>query len=235
MKSFWSLCRTAGVVSLAVALSNSAMAQDKPAPGKDDKKPAAKEDKFGQDAKDAKAAKPEEKKTDTAAGATVGADAPAFDLKGTDGKTYKLADLKDKTVVLEWINRECPVCVKQAPQMKETAAALQKKGVVWLAIDSTSFHKLEDNTAHVKKDGLPYPILDDSAGTVGRAYGAKATPTMFVISKGKVVYTGSLIPEKGGSNNFVTEAVEAVLANKPVAQPETKAYGCSVKYAKKEQ
>lgn len=165
-------------------------------------------------------------------GPKIGDEAPAFELKATDGKTYKLAELKDKTIVLEWINRECPVCKKQAPQMKATAEALQAKGVVWLAIDSTAAHGLADNSEHVKADKLPYPILDDHEGTVGKAYGAAHTPTMYVIHKGKVAYVGSLIPAKGDERNYVREAAEALLAGKEPPLAETDAYGCSVKYKK---
>lgn len=181
---------------------------------------------IAQDAKDSKDAK--------SAGPEIGKPAPAFELKGTDGKTYKLSDLKDKVVVLEWINKDCPVCQAQEPKLKETAAALQKKGVVWLAIDSTSTRKAEDNVEHVKKAGLPYPILDDAAGTVGTAYNAQRTPTLFVINKGTLAYSGSLIPQKkDDSRNYVGEAVEALLAGKPVPMAQTEAYGCTVKYAKK--
>lgn len=163
-------------------------------------------------------------------GAEVGRPAPDFALTGTDGKSYKLSDLKDKVVVLEWINRECPVCKAQEPKLKETAGALLKRGVVWLAIDSTASHKIADNAEHVKKAGLPYPILDDSAGTVGRAYGAKCTPTLFILNKGVVAYSGALIPQGEGSRNYVADAAEELLAGRTVSTASTKAYGCSVKY-----
>lgn len=208
-----SLGRILGISAMCLGFAASALAQDKPSSDKDTKK-----------AGEATAAKSGSK------GAEVGKPAPAFELKGTDGKTYKLADLQDKTVVLEWINRECPVCKAQLPQMKETASALQKKGVVWLAIDSSHMHSLTDNAEHVKKESLPYPILDDSAGTVGKLYGAKATPTMFVIHKGTVAYSGALIPKGDTTRNYVSEAVEALLAGNTVPTSKTDAYGCSVKY-----
>jgi peroxiredoxin len=209
-----------GVATVCLGLTVSALAQDKPKSDKDAKKP------------ETPAKSQDSKGEDKAAGglAEVGKPAPSFEAKATDGKTYKLADLKDKTVVLEWINRECPVCQKQTPQMKETAAALQKKGVVWLAIDSTHSHTTTDNAEHVKKEGLPYAIVDDAAGTIGKAYGAKNTPTMFVIHKGNVAYSGSLIPQGDTTRNYVTEAVEALLGGKEVSTKTTKPYGCTVKY-----
>lgn len=221
----------ASVVTGAAFLAAPALAQEaKPAA-----KPTPKQEKPEHKAAEKKEAKSAESTTEAKAatgGAEVGKAAPDFSLTGTDGKTYKLADLKDKVVVLEWINRECPVCQKQEPVMKETSAALAKKGVIWLAIDSSAHHKTADNAEHVKKAGLSYPILDDAAGTVGHAYGAKSTPTMFVINKGKVAYSGAAVQEKDGSRNYVSEAVEALLAGKEVPTASTKAYGCSVKYKK---
>lgn len=213
-----------GVLALSAAFGLTAVAQDagkgqdKPAPGKKE------EGKKEGGKKDEKAA----------AKVEIGAAAPDFELKGTDGKTYKLSDLKDKVVILEWTNRECPVCVGLEPKMKETATAVQKKGVVWLSIDSTKSHAIADNAEHVKKAGLPYPILDDAAGTVGTAYGAKVTPTVFIVNKGTLAYTGALVPKGDETRNYVTEAIDAILAGKTVETTTTSAYGCSVKYKKAE-
>lgn len=207
-----------GVLAFSTAFSLTAVAQDA---GKGHEKPAAGHQEHG-------------KKEEATAKAEVGKAAPDFTLKGTDGKTYKLSDLKDKVVILEWTNRDCPVCKKLEPKMKETATALQKKDVVWLSIDSTSFHGISDNAEHVKKAELPYPILDDAAGTVGKTYGAAVTPTVYIINKGTVAYTGALVPQGDDTRNYVTEAVDAILAGKTVETTTTKAYGCSVKYKKAE-
>lgn len=158
-------------------------------------------------------------------GAELGKPVPDFVLKGTDGKTYKLSELKDKTVVLEWINKDCPACKQLKDKMKETAESLAKKEALWLAIDSTGNRKIDDNIAFVKDNKLPYPILDDSEGAIGRAFGAKRTPTMYVVHKGVLVYSGALVPQRGGDRNYVLEAVEAVLAGKEPPIRETTAYG----------
>lgn len=204
--------------SLSAAAQDAGKGQDKPTPGKKD------EGKKGGG----------KKEETTATKAEVGKAAPDFTLKGTDGKTYKLSDLKDKVVVLEWTNRECPVCVKLEPKMKETAAALQKKGVIWLSIDSTASHTTTDNAEHVKKAGLSYPILDDATGTVGKAYGAAVTPTVYIVNKGTLAYTGALVPQGDDTRNYVNEAIDAILGGKTVETTSTKAYGCSVKYKKAE-
>lgn len=210
--------RTVAVTVGAAVIGWSALAwaQDKPAGDKPaGGKPAAKET--------------------TATTAEVGKTAPDFELKGIDGKTVKFSDLKDKVVVLEWFNMECPVCVKRMPVMEETSAKYAKQGVVWLAVDSTNFRKVEENAAFAKDKKIAYPILMDNDGKVGKAYGAKTTPHMFVINKGKLVYAGAIDDgnaSEAGKKNYVAEALDSVLAGKEVATGTTKPYGCSVKYKK---
>lgn len=165
--------------------------------------------------------------------AEVGKPAPDFTLKGTDGKTYKLSDYKDKTVVLEWINRDCPVSRARMPIMREMAARYAKKGVVWLAIDSTHYQKPENMAAYIKSNKLPYPVLMDPDGRVGRLYTARTTPHMFVIHKGTLVYAGAIDDgnnRRAGKRNYVAEALDAVLAGKQPPIQRTRPYGCSVKY-----
>ena len=178
--------------------------------------------------------KPAAKETTTAT-AEVGKAAPGFELKGIDGKTVKLSDLKDKVVVLEWFNMECPVCVKRMPVMEETSAKYAKQGVVWLAVDSTAVRKVEENVAFAKDKKIAYPILMDNDGKVGKAYGAKTTPHMFVINKGKLAYAGAIDDgnaNEAGKKNYVADALDSILAGKEVATGTTKSYGCSVKYKK---
>jgi len=163
----------------------------------------------------------------------IGKPAPDFTLKNFDGKEYKLADFKDKVVVLEWYNIGCPVCVKYTERMKEWSEAYAKKGIVWLAIDSTNYGDDEKNAAYAKKHKLAYPILNDFSGTTGKAYGAKTTPHMFVINKGVLAYAGA-IDDSGGrgeaKKNYVAEALDSILNGKEVAMTQAKPFGCSVKY-----
>lgn len=171
-----------------------------------------------------------------AGGAEVGKPAPEFELKDTDGKVHKLSDYKDKVVVLEWFNKDCPVCRKAMPKMKELAASYSAKGVVWLAVDSTAVRTVEENKAAKKDEGIAYPILMDNDGKVGRTYGAKTTPHMFIINKGTLVYAGAhdngQAADKSTPRNYIQESLDAILAGKPVPLAKTDAYGCSVKYKK---
>jgi peroxiredoxin len=179
--------------------------------------------------------------------AAVGQPAPAFELKDSRGKTVNLADFKGKTVVLEWTNPGCPFVVKhygsQNMQALQKEAAAQ--GVVWLGISSTApghGDYLAPAALGSKYQGwgaAPAALLMDDAGQVGRAYGARTTPHMYVIdAKGVLVYAGG-IDDKRSANpedvktakNFVRAALADLKAGKPVGAPTAAPYGCSVKYA----
>jgi peroxiredoxin len=179
--------------------------------------------------------------------AQVGQPAPAFTLTDTQGKSHNLADFKGKTVVLEWINHECPFVVKH--YSGGAMQALQKdatgKGVVWLSVCSSAPGKQGHmspeawNKATADKGAAPTAVLLDEDGKVGKAYQAKTTPHMFVINpEGVLVYAGAIDSIKSAkaedvpkATNHVKAALDEVLAGKPVTTASTEAYGCSVKYA----
>jgi len=171
--------------------------------------------------------------------AKVGLPAPGFALEDQDGNTVKLSDFAGKIVVLEWINPDCPYSRRHYVKktMKSLATKYAPKGVVWLAINTTHYFTNEKNREWVKKHKLPYPILNDQPGDVGRMYGAKTTPDMRIIdAKGKLVYSGAIDDDPRGRaespTNYVAKALDEVLAGEKVSTPMTKPYGCSVKYAK---
>jgi peroxiredoxin len=121
--------------------------------------------------------------------------------------------------------------------MQTLASKYKDKGVVWLAINSTSSADQKANNAWVKQYDLSYPILDDSSGKVGKEYGAKTTPHMFVIDRsGKLVYKGGIDNDPQGEKadriNYVDQTLQQLVQGKTVELKETKSYGCSVKYSK---
>lgn len=173
--------------------------------------------------------------------ASVGAAAPAFSLEDQTGKKVSLSDFSGKKiVVLEWINPDCPYVQRhyKAGTMKSLAQKYKDKGVIWLAINTTHYMNKETNHKWIADYQLPYQILDDHEGTVGRLYGAKTTPHMFIIDKsGKLVYQGAIDDDPRGNKgenkvNYVAKALDELLAGKPISMPQTKPYGCSVKFAK---
>jgi peroxiredoxin len=184
--------------------------------------------------------------TTSAAAAKVGEPAPAFTLVDSTGQTRSLADYAGKTVVLEWTNHDCPFTKKhyesdnmQAQQRNATAG-----GIVWLTINSSApgnqghvdGKAAERVRAEVRAAQTAY--LLDPAGTVGRAYGAKTTPHMYVIDpKGALRYAGAIdsIPspdanDVGKATQYVPQALAELAASKPVTVATTRPYGCSVKY-----
>ncbi|MFZ5445602.1 MAG: thioredoxin family protein [Myxococcota bacterium] len=179
--------------------------------------------------------------------AELGAPAPDFALKDLDGKEVKLSSLKGKTVVLEWFNPECPF-VKAAHTKGSLVdfakRATKKPNVVWLAINSGAPGKqgagAEKSRAGAKAFALEHPVLLDESGQVGKAYGATNTPHLFVIdAKGVLVYRGAIdnspdgeggSPQGGKLINYVEAALDDLAVGRAVKAPDTKAYGCSVKY-----
>jgi peroxiredoxin len=174
--------------------------------------------------------------------AAVGDTAPAFQLKGADGKTYSLADFKGKTVVLEWVNPNCPFSDRHARE--HTMSDLHKKygDVAWLGINSTSAGSRDYMTpaatlAYNQKNGINYPVLYDETGRVGHAYDAKTTPHMFIIDpQGKLVYIGAIDDDPSGRkakserDNYVDGGLTAEKTGRKIDPASTKPYGCSVKY-----
>jgi peroxiredoxin len=176
------------------------------------------------------------------AAGTVGATAPAFSLKGVDGKTYNLADFKGKTVVLEWVNPECPFSDRHAQEKTMSELKKQHGEVVWLGINSTAaghanFLTPEQHQAWMKKNGVNYPVLYDETGKVGHAYDAKTTPHMFIVdAAGKIAYNGAIDDDPPGRKakaervSYVGGGLNAEKAGKNPDPATTKPYGCSVKY-----
>ncbi|MFT3785883.1 MAG: thioredoxin family protein [Tepidisphaeraceae bacterium] len=180
-----------------------------------------------------------EDKAATAA-AKVGAAAPTFTLPDQDGTPVSLEQYKGKVVVLEWTNNECPYVKKFYDQgdMNKLASSYKAKGVVWLAIDSSKHHDVAHSKQVATEWKVERPILSDQSGTVGHQYGAKTTPHMYVIDPaGTLVYAGAIDDTRSTeqsdiakATNYVAKALDEVLAGKSVSTPETKSYGCSVKY-----
>lgn len=178
---------------------------------------------------------------------SIGQAAPAFSATDTQGKTVSLADFKGRTVVLEWVNPGCPFVVKHygSGNMPKTQKDATARGVVWLTVNSTSrqasdYRSPAELQAWMQQQGAaPTATLMDADGRIGRAYGARTTPHLYVIdARGTLAYAGA-IDDKPSSNpadipgatNHVARALGELLAGQPVSTPSTRAYGCSIKYA----
>ena len=134
--------------------------------------------------------------------------------------------MKDKLVVLEWMEPNCPWVVPQyaKQKMQKLAASYKKKGVVWLAVCSTRNKTAESLEKFRKQHDVKHAVLTDFDGKVGRMFGAKTTPHMFILKNGKVLYQGAL-DQKGKGTNYVAKALDELIAGKEVSMPKTKPYG----------
>ncbi len=179
----------------------------------------------------------------------IGKAAPNFSLPDTNGKTHSLSDLKGKYVVLEWYQPDCPFVRKhyRSGNMQALQKEYTAKGVTWLSIDSSApgeegnYPASKLNEISAQDSAARTALLLDPSGEVGRLYGAKTTPDMYVIDpSGILVYKGAIdnkrstdLADVKTATNYVKVALEAVMAGKTVATTATQPYGCSVKYASK--
>lgn len=172
--------------------------------------------------------------------------APNFKLKDSNGKEHSLSDFKGKAVVLEWINYECPFVKKHynSKNMQMLQEKYTKQGVIWLAICSSApgkqghFSADEINKRSKELDAKFTAYLIDEDGKVGKMYGAKTTPHMYIInSEGKLVYAGGIddkastdVEDIKKAKNFVSSALDEILSGRQVSVQSSTPYGCSVKY-----
>lgn len=178
----------------------------------------------------------------------IGDTAP--DFEGTNvltGDIVKLSDLKGKTVILEWTNKECPYVQKHydsGNMQKIQQQAHDEHGAYWITINSSA----EGKQGHVGAEDAKKIVEDaqskadayilDTAGSTGKLYNAQTTPHMFIIDgEGKLVYKGAIDSDSSadpatiaGATNYVTAALAEMKEGKAVTHASTQAYGCSVKY-----
>jgi peroxiredoxin len=169
---------------------------------------------------------------------TVGDKAPVFSLQNQNGDLINLSKFKENIVVLEWINPDCPYVQRHYKEgtMKMMSEKYNEK-IVWLAINSTHYMDNNVNRDWKNKHLLEYAILNDSSGNVGKSFGAKTTPHMFIIKDGVVIYAGAIDDDPWGKKTgkrveYVDLGLGEVLNGKGISINETKPYGCSVKYKK---
>ena len=177
--------------------------------------------------------------------AKVGEKAPAWTMTDLDCKTHELKNFKGKHVVLEWTNPECPyiVGVYEKGVVRHTLAEMKKMGenFVYIAVNSTANKPKEEvmkiNREFLKKNEVTVPVVMDYSGAVGKAYGAKRTPHMFVIdAEGVLRYHGAFTDDAGSSKgtestNYVLNALKQIAAGETVTPDHVREWGCSVKYA----
>jgi peroxiredoxin len=176
----------------------------------------------------------------------IGKPAPAFTAIDSNGKTHSLVDYRGKVVVLEWTNHDCPYVRKHygSGNMQALQAEAQDAGVVWLTIISSAPGKqgyvepAEANRLTESRKAVPHAVLLEPDGDIGRAYGARTTPHMFVIDADGVLRYKGGIDDKPTSdpadiataNNYVRAALADIATGSEIRTAVSRPYGCSVKY-----
>jgi peroxiredoxin len=176
----------------------------------------------------------------------IGRPAPEFTAMDSKGSSLSLSQFRGKTVVLEWTNADCPFTRKHytSGNMQSLQALAQKNGVVWLSVISSAPGKQgyvngpAADALTQSRGALPTAVLLDPSGALGRLYGAKTTPHMFVIDKdGALQYMGGIdsiattdVGDIPHAEPYLKKAMLAVAQGSPVAQAMSTPYGCSVKY-----
>ena len=174
--------------------------------------------------------------------------APDFNLLNSYGETVKLSEFKGQTVVLEWTNHGCPFVAKhyKTNNMQNTQTAAKEASVVWLSIISSApgtqgfVTNEEANELTKTRNALPSHVLQDPEGLVGKSYGAKTTPHMYLIDKAGILRYQGAIDDAGGrgfmfkdlsqAKNYIISALIELNQGKEITDRVTKPYGCSVKY-----
>ncbi len=180
------------------------------------------------------------------AGPGVGQKAPAFSLQDTAGKAVRLADFQGRHVVLEWVNPGCPYVRKHygSANMQGTQKEVVAAGVVWLAINSTAEESGDYRTPEQmarwmqEQKAVASRTLMDESGVVGKAYGARTTPHMYIVNpQGILVYAGGIdsiasarADDIPSAINYVKTGIGELLAGQAIANATTRPYGCSIKY-----
>jgi peroxiredoxin len=178
--------------------------------------------------------------------ARVGAPAPDFTARDSNGHTQTLAQYRGKFVVLEWHNQGCPYTRKhyESGNMQALQKQWTGKGVVWFTVISSApgeqgyVTSFDENEYLQRMHANPTAALLDPDAKLARLYNAKTTPEMYVIDPaGNLIYAGAIdnrpTPDMGdirGADNYVSDALTEAMQGKPVATEYTRPYGCAVKY-----
>jgi peroxiredoxin len=172
------------------------------------------------------------------------APAPDFMAMGADGKAHQLSDFLGKTVILEWTSPLCEFTANHynSGNMQALQRQARSQGAVWLVINSgsTATEKLNATAANArmaKQKIVVDGFLIDDTGQVGRLYGARTTPSVFIIDAAGILrYQGAVDDAPWGkgtldaAHNYVLQALSELKAGKSVTTRSTRPYGCGIKY-----
>jgi peroxiredoxin len=164
----------------------------------------------------------------------LGATVADFRLPDAAGRAHSLSSLRGKSgTVLIFVSTRCPVSNMYNERMQKLAEEYRAQGVAVVGINSNAPEAADEIKSHAAEKGLTFPVLKDNASAIADRLGATRTPEAFLLdAQNRLVYHGALDNAQNPvmvNTHHLRNAIDAVLAGKPVERPEVKAFGCSIK------
>jgi peroxiredoxin len=167
----------------------------------------------------------------------LGSQVGNFTVTSVDGKSEQYSALKGDVTVVMFIATKCPVSNAYNDRMKAIYNDYAPKGAHFIFINANRTEPAAEVAAHAREHGFPFQVYKDNDDVVADQFGATVTPEAFVIdSSGTIRYHGSIDDSQEASRvrtERLRNALNEILAGQPVAQAETKAFGCTIKRMKK--
>ncbi len=160
-----------------------------------------------------------------------------FEITDLQGKRVQYADLKGNTTVVIFIATKCPISNGYNERMKALYKEYAAKGAHFIFINANNSEPAAEVAGHAKEHGFEFPVYKDPKNAVADRFGAQVTPEAYVMDAGGIIryhgYIDDSLNESRIHNQGLRRALDAVLAGKPVEQAETKAFGCTIKRARR--
>jgi peroxiredoxin len=168
----------------------------------------------------------------------IGSQVSDFSVSDLNGNPVPFSALKGDTTVVIFISTRCPVSNAYNDRMSAVYRDYSAKRVKFVFLNSNQNEPASEVEQHAREHGLAFPVYKDVNNTAADLFGAEFTPTTYVVDRsGTVRYQGRIDdaqnPARIHSQDLRT-AIDAVLNGAPVANPQTKAFGCTIKRVKKD-
>ena len=167
----------------------------------------------------------------------VGGKVADFAVQDLNGQSHTFASLKGDVTVVTFVSVQCPVSNAYNDRMNALYKDYSAKGVKFIFVNANRTEAASEVAEHAKAVGFAFPVYKDAGNRVADSFDAQVTPENYVIDRtGTMRYHGSIDDSQNAARvrkQSLREALDAVLAGSAVEAPETKAFGCTIKRARK--